>query len=123
MDEAREHYEKGRALLDSGDVAGAIARFELSIARAPHFKTLELLGDAFIRIGEPRRAIVPLAAATTLNAQVRAPSLLAEALLATGDRQGAHRIAALALERDAGNRKARAVFDATREFAADDRSS
>jgi tetratricopeptide (TPR) repeat protein len=119
FDESRGHYEKGRALLESGDVTGAIAQLELSIARAPHFKALELLGEAFLRTGDPVRAIVPLAAATTLNAQVRAPSLLAEALLAAGNRHDAYRISQIALERDANNRKARAVFDATKaEFAA-----
>jgi hypothetical protein len=59
LDEARTHYERRRELLDSGDVAEAIAQFELSIGCSPHFKTLELLGEAFIRNGEPSRAIVP----------------------------------------------------------------
>jgi hypothetical protein len=54
-----------------------------------------------------------LAAATTLNAQVRAPSLLAEAFLALGDELAAHRIARLALDRDPNNKRARNVFEAT----------
>ena len=114
-DPASTCFHEGRALLEAGDVRGAIAKFEASIAYRPHFKSLELLGEAFLRIGDPQRAIVPLAAATTLNLQVRAPSLLAEALLAIGERLKAHEIAKLALVRDSTNNKARKVFEATVE--------
>ena len=55
--------------------------------------------------GEPRRAIVPLAAATTLNEQVRAPSLLAEAFLALGQHVEAYEIATMALQRDPATSK------------------
>jgi len=115
VDESARAYEKGRSLLESGDLPGAIVQFELSIAVRPHFKSLELLGEAFLRSGQPVRAIVPLAAATTLDVQVRAPSLLAEALLAVGDSLRAHEVAKLALQRDGNNKKARSVFDATEE--------
>jgi hypothetical protein len=81
----------------------------------PHFKTLELLGEAWLRKGVPQNAVVPLAAATTLNDQSRAPSLLAEAFAALGEDLEAHRIAKVALTRDSGNRRAKAVFDATLE--------
>ena len=110
---ALAEYERGRSLLADGDLPGAIARLEASVAAYPHFKAFELLGEAWLRSGEPLRAIAPLAAATTLNGQVRAPSLLAEALLAAGDHLKAHEIAKLALGRDPNNRTARAVFDAT----------
>jgi tetratricopeptide (TPR) repeat protein len=113
MDRAREAYEAGRLALAAGDVDAAIEHFAASVEEYPHFKTLELLGEAWLRKGEPRRALVPLAAATSLNAQVRAPSLLAEALLALGNELEAHRMAKIALERDATNRKARQVFEAT----------
>jgi tetratricopeptide (TPR) repeat protein len=115
VDMARELYEAGRAALVAGDLDTAIAHLHESIAEYPHFKALELLGEAWLRKGEPRQAIVPLAAATTLNAQVRAPSLLAEALLALGDQLEAHRVARLALDRDPNNKKARAVIEATGE--------
>ncbi|SRR6266704_5154356 len=114
-DRARETYDAGRAALEAGDTDLAIQHLETSIAEYPHFKALELLGEAWLRKGDPRRAIVPLAAATTLNAQVRAPSLLSEALLALGDALEAHRVAQLALERDARNKKARSVLEATAE--------
>ena len=113
-DSGNADYERGRALLESGDFVRAAAAFEASVSRWPHFKSLELLGEAFMRVGEPQRAIVPLAAATTLNAQVRAPSLLAEALLSIGDRLKAHEIAKLALSREPNNKRAKAVFDQTK---------
>jgi hypothetical protein len=114
-DPAQANYYAGRSKLEVGDLDGAIDCLEASITELPHFKSLELLGEAWLRKGEPKRAIVPLAAATTLNGQVRAPSLLAEALLGLGEDLRAHEIASLALSRDANNKKARRVFEATEE--------
>jgi len=113
-DMARELYEAGRAALQANDLETAIRQLEESIAQYPHFRALELLGEAWLKKGEPQKALVPLAAAATLNGQVRAPSLLAEALLALGNEVEAYRIAQLALSRDASNKKAQAVADATR---------
>ncbi len=112
-DAAREAYEAVRGMLKAGDFAGAIAQLEASVAEYPHFKALELLGEAWLRSGNPGRAVVPLAAATTLNMQVRAPSLLAEAFLALGQELDAHRIVQLALDRSPHNRKARTVLELT----------
>ena len=114
-DPALLSYQAARSKFEVGDLDEAISLLEVSVAANPHFKTLELLGEALLRAGDPKRAIVPLAAATTLNDQVRAPSLLAEALEANGNAIDAHRIALLALKRDPNNRKARSVHDATRE--------
>ena len=112
-DQGRHRYEAGRALLDAGDLGGALAELETSVSEYPHFKALELLGEAWLRSGRPGRAVPPLAAATTLNGQVRAPSLLAEALLALGDELKAYEVAKLALDRDPNNEKAQAVLQAT----------
>jgi uncharacterized protein HemY len=112
-DEARQAYEAGRLRLSAGDYPGAIRHLDRAAAALPHFKTLELLGEALLLNSEPAKAIVPLAAATTLNSQVRAPSLLAEALLKAGDPIQAHQVATLALQRDPKNRRAKAVFDST----------
>jgi tetratricopeptide (TPR) repeat protein len=114
-DEALAAYQAGRVALDAGDLNVAVTQLEASVSAFPHYKALELLGEAWLKKGEPQRAVVPLAAATTLNRQVRAPSLLAETLLVLGDRLQAHRVAQLALERDPHNRKARAVLAATAE--------
>lgn len=110
---AREAYFEGRALLEAGDLDGAIDQLEFSEAGYPHFKALELLGEAWLRKGQPARAVVPLAAATTLNRQVRAPAPLAEALLALGEEVRAHEIAELVLQRDSNSKKARVVLEAT----------
>ena len=112
-DRAREAYEAERAAMAVGEVDRAILHLEESIAEYPHFKALELLGEAWLKKGEARKAIVPLAAATTLNSQVRAPSMLAEALLTLGDMLEAHKVATLALDRDINDRKAQAVLEAT----------
>lgn len=112
---ARDAYHLGSALLKSGDHAGAAEALEESSALVPHFKTLELLGEAYLLSGAPRRAVVPLAAATTLNAGVRAPSLLAQALHALGDDLRAHEVARLALGRHGDDRRAQAVYEATKD--------
>ena len=111
--QAHNLYLAGRASLALGDLDDAIDKLGASIAKDPHFKTLELLGEAWWRKGEPKKAIIPLAAATTLNSQVRAPSLLAESLLAVGNELDAHRMAQLALDRDPNNKKARSVLEIT----------
>lgn len=106
FEEARRLYDDGRARMSAGDTHSAIDIFEKSIALYPHFKALELLGECFIRSGRPSDAIVPLAAATTLNKGVRAASLLAKALAEVGDAERSREIADLALSRDPNNRLA-----------------
>jgi predicted Zn-dependent protease len=112
---AYELYESGREALAADRLEDAIRTLEESAELDPHFKTLELLGEAWLRKGVPQSSVVPLAAATTLNDQARAPSLLAEAFAALGQDLEAHRIAKVALTRDSRNRRAKAVFDATLE--------
>jgi tetratricopeptide (TPR) repeat protein len=110
-DRAVEAYRLARALLGGGDLEGAIAHLEVSAAADPHFKTLELLGEAWLRLGKPDRAVEPLAIAATLNRQVRAPSLLAQALLESGDVARAQDTARIALERHPNNKVARRVLE------------
>ena len=64
----------------------------------------ELLGECFLLLGRPQQAIVPLAAATTLNPQVRAPSLLAQAFLECGQYQRAVEMATAVLAKAPTNR-------------------
>lgn len=97
----------------AGLLDAAVIAFRCSAALAPHFKTLELLGECLLVLGKPLEAIVPLAAATTLNRQPRAPSLLAKALLAAGDPEGAREIARMTLERAPTNRIALEVVAKT----------
>lgn len=97
LDKAHGLYEQGRALMDKQAYPEALAALEESARFSPHFKTLELIGELMLLLGRPAEAVVPLAAATTLNPQVRAPSLLAKALMAVGDPRAARDAALLAL--------------------------
>jgi tetratricopeptide (TPR) repeat protein len=81
--------------------------FQQSAVASPHFKTYELLGECYMRLKRLPEAIPFLAAATTLNRGVRAPSLLAEVWLALGHHQEAAEAASIALSRDPQNKTPR----------------
>ena len=98
--------EATRTALAAGRWDDAIASLSASAAGDPHFKTLELLGECLLNVGRHLEAIVPLAAATTLNRGVRAPSMLAEAMLRAGQVSDARQFCSLALSRDPQNRRA-----------------
>lgn len=99
-----ERYEKARKLMAQGHFEEATKLFEQNIKANPHFKDLELLGECLMRLGRHVEAIVPLAAATTLNKGVKAPSLLAQAYYFLGEMHDANQMAGLALSRDPNNR-------------------
>ncbi len=101
-----EHYQEARRLMDQGLYEKAITLFEQNIKSEPHFKELELLGECLMRLERLVEAIIPLAAATTLNQGVRAPSLLAEVFYSLGKTHEANAMAELALRRDPNNRRA-----------------
>jgi len=111
MDDS-ELYRQARDRMDGGDPAGAVDLFAASVAVYPHFKALELWGECLLRLGRYREAVVPLAAATALNRQPRAPGMLAEAFLALGEHGRAVQFADEALARAPGNRAALAVRSA-----------
>ena len=92
--------------MERGALEEAVALFERSVSANPHFKALELLGECLVSLGRPREAVVPLAAATTLNKGVRAPALLAQVFLEMGEIRDAYDLAELALSRHSGNRLA-----------------
>ena len=108
--DALQLYDAARARMDAGALEEAIELFQRSIDLRPHFKTLELLGECAVRLGRLREAIVPLAAATALNSQSRAPSLLAEVFERLGNHDEAAGMAQLAIERDSNNKRAQAVL-------------
>lgn len=110
FEEARRLYDEGRTRMDSGDTDLAIDVLAKSVEAYPHFKALELLGECLVSSGRIREAIVPLAAATTLNNGVRAASLLAKALADVGEVERSKDIANLALSRDPNNRLARSIL-------------
>lgn len=106
MDDSFDLYQKAREAMSTGKLPEAIGLFERSIQESSHFKSLELLGECLMKMERFTGAIVPLAAATSLNERVRAPSLLSEAFYNLGDFSNAKRFAAIALKRDPNNRKA-----------------
>jgi Flp pilus assembly protein TadD len=71
--QASELYRQAREQMAQNQLVAAVSLFQQSIALSPHFKALELLGECFIRLNRLAEAIVPLAAATTLNKGVRGP--------------------------------------------------
>ena len=106
-----DNYRRGRDLMGSGDLAGAIECLRRSSEIDPHHKTLELIGECLMRTGRNIEAIIPLAASSTLNVGPRAPSLLAEAYLALGKMHDAKAMAEMALSRDANCKRAKIVLE------------
>ena len=96
---AQDLYYKGREALDAGEFSKALDLFNRSIENNIHYKTLELIGNAYIKLEEYSKAIIPLAAATSLNDGPKAPSLLAEAYLNLGEIDNATRMANKSLNR------------------------
>jgi tetratricopeptide (TPR) repeat protein len=105
-----EHYHRGREHMAIGEFAEAVEEFRQSWFLDRHFKTIELWGECLYRLERHEEAVVLLAAATTLNKQPRAPTLLAEAFLALGDQRFAYEAAKIALERHPQTRRAQEIL-------------
>lgn len=114
-----ELYQRGRALMEQGRLLEAIDAFAESAREDPHFKTLELQGECLVRLGRLREAVIPLAAAATLNRGCRAPALLSEVFLDLDRPADAAELARIALERDPANRRAQAVLSRLRKSSDD----
>jgi tetratricopeptide (TPR) repeat protein len=100
---ADDLYHRGRVAMEEGALEEAVALFQQSIRAWPHVKTLELEGECLLRLGRPREAIVPLAAATALHPAARPPALLAQVFLALGHYGEAVKFAEEALRRTPGD--------------------
>lgn len=107
-----EAYEAGRKLMVEGFYSEALEPLQASLEACIHFKTLELIGECHLKMGNPHAAIIPLAAASGLNPGVRALSLLARALFEDGDRGHARQIAEQVLHQAPGNQVAREILSA-----------
>lgn len=94
-----EFFQNARVAMDAGDLIMAIDLFQNSVHLSPHYKSLLLLGECLIREERDREAIVPLAAATALNNQGIAPTLLCEVFLRLGDPIQAKRMLDTAIDR------------------------
>src|SRR5262249_17930575 len=110
---AHQRYEQARRLMETGAFEEAAGLFHQAAVEQPHFKTYELLGECYIHLKRLSEAIPFLAAATTLNHGVRAPSLLAEVWLALGCHREAIEAADIALSRDPKNKTALQVREIT----------
>jgi len=106
MDRSQALYYEARTLIEADEFEQAAQRLRESVETAPHFKTLELLGECLLKLRRPLDAIVPLAAATALNNQVRAPSLLAQAFLQCGQFLEAGEFSSMVLSKSPANRAA-----------------
>jgi tetratricopeptide (TPR) repeat protein len=103
---ATQRYEHARTLMDKGALEQAAVLFQQAAIESPHFKTYELLGECYLRMGRFAEAIPFLAAASFLNNGVKASSLLAEAWLALGRHSDAGAAVEIALSRDPKNKLA-----------------
>ena len=105
-------YQKGRAAMAANDLDSAIRFFQSSAQAEPHFKTLELLGECFLKRDQSREAIIPLAASVGLgNKPYRALYLLAHAPDRSGHRDEAIEKLTLALQMKADYKAARTLLD------------
>ena len=100
---------------DKGDLAAAAKTLQRAVELDPHPGALERLGDIWLRLNQPERAIIPLAAAATLNPKGGGASALAHAFMRLRRETEAHAMAELALARRPGDRQALEVLEATRE--------
>jgi lipopolysaccharide biosynthesis regulator YciM len=64
--------------MDAGDLPHAVDLFQASLKIAGHAKTVELLGECFMKLGRLGEAESMLKDAVTLGRESRAPLLLAE---------------------------------------------
>ncbi len=110
--ESFDKYQAGRLEMEKCNYDGAIALFEESVRIAPHFKTLELLGECKLNLRRPSEAIVPLAAAVTLGTnEFRAMYLLARALSEVGEKRDALKFLEVLLQREPTFKSARELRD------------
>ena len=78
---ATELHDLGRQALDAGDLQLCVEYMRAAAALEPHYKTMELLGEALLRLGNLDDSVLWLAAAAGLSPkQVRSRFLLAQVL-------------------------------------------
>ena len=100
---------------ERGDLAAAVKTLQRAVELDPHPIALALLGDFWVRLGQPERAIIPLAAAVTLDPKGAAASALAHVFMRLRREPEAHAMATIALTRRPGDRQALEVLEATRD--------
>ena len=106
---------KAQQQADRGDLSAAVKTLHRAVELDPHPIALALLGDFLVRLGQPERAIIPLAAAVTLDPKGAAASALAHVFMRLRREPEAHAMATIALARRPGDRQALEVLEATRD--------
>jgi len=106
---------KAKQQADKGDLAAAVKTLQRAVDLDPHPIALEMLGDLWMKLNQPERAIIPLAAAVTLDRKGGAAAALAHVFMRLRREREAHAMAALALDRRPGDRQALEVLEATRD--------
>jgi tetratricopeptide (TPR) repeat protein len=106
---------KAKQQSERGELAAAVKTLQRAVDLDPHPVALELLGDLWIKLNQPERAIIPLAAAVTLDPKGAAASALAHVFMRLRREPEAHAMATLALQRRPGDRQALEVLEATRD--------
>ncbi len=93
-----------------GSASAALAQLEQAAREQPDRHTLTRVGEAYLALGRPQDAIIPLAAATGLTDHAKPASMLARALLEVGRGAEALLIAQRILRRDPRNTDAMHVM-------------
>ena len=106
---------KGQQQAARGEFAAAAKSLQRAVELDPHPVALQLLGETWMKLNQPERAIIPLAAAVTLDRKGGAAALLAHAFMRLRREGEAHAMATLALKRRPGDRYALEVLEATRD--------
>lgn len=106
---------KGQQQAERGDLQAAAKTLQRAVDLDPHPLALEMLGGVWVKLNQPERAIIPLAAAATLDPKGSAASSLAQVFLRLRREVEAHAMATIALKRNPADRQAREVLEATRD--------
>jgi tetratricopeptide (TPR) repeat protein len=106
---------KARQQAEKGDLAAAAKTLQRAVDLDPHPAALEMLGGLWVKLNQQERAIIPLAAAVTLDPRGGAAAALAHVFLRLRREREAHEMATLALARKPGDRQALEVLEATRD--------
>ncbi len=100
---------------ERGELTAAAKSLQRAIDLDPRAESLEQLGEVWMKLNQPERAIVPLAAAATLNPKGGAASALAFAFMRLRRHKEAMALATQVLKRRPGDRIALEVIQASRE--------
>jgi len=106
---------KAQQQIEKGELAAAVKTLQRAVDLDPHPVALEMLGGLWMKLNQPERAIIPLAAAVTLAPRGAAAAALAHVFLRLRREGEAHAMATIALQRRPGDRQALEVLEATRD--------